>query len=244
MFDLIKKLFDKPMDSIIASDMLSVTFALVMTMLLASFILGAMLSILYMVTNRRDGFSKGMAYTLIMLPSILAILGLIFSNLTGNNSAMTPSAIAIGGALTIIRFRSTQGSPKDLAYIFAAMTVGLACGRGFIGVSAVLVVFMVFVMVVLSCIRFGDAKNPKKLLKVTLPESLDYEGIFDDILDKYTVHADLVKIKSSNFGTMFELHYAVNFKKGINTKEMIDEIRCLNGNLNIAIQNYVYDVQA
>ena len=244
MFDLIKKLFDRPMDSIITSDMLSVTFALVLTILAASLLFGAALSILYILTNRRDGYSKGMAYTLIMLPAILAILCVVSSNLSNANSATALSAISIGGALTIIRFRSTQGSPKDLAYIFAALTLGLACGRGFLGISAVLVMFMIIVMIVLTYVRFGDAKNPKKLLKVTLPESLDYEGIFDEILDKYTVQADLVKIKSSNFGTMFELHYAVNFKKGINTKEMIDEIRCLNGNLNIAIQNYVYDVQA
>ena len=244
MFDLIKKIFDKPMDSIITSDMLSVTFALVMTILLASLLFGAALSVLYILTNRRDGYSKGMAYTLIMLPAILAILCVVSSNLSNANSATALSAISIGGALTIIRFRSTQGSPKDLAYIFAALTLGLACGRGFLGISAVLVMFMIIVMIVLTYVRFGDAKNPKKLLKVTLPESLDYEGIFDEILDKYTVQADLVKIKSSNFGTMFELHYAVNFKNGINTKEMIDEIRCLNGNLNIAIQNYVYDVQA
>ena len=244
MFDLIKKLFDRPMDTIITSDMLNVTFALVMTILMASLLFGAALSILYILTNRRDGYSKGMAYTLIMLPAILAILCVVSSNLSNANSATALSAISIGGALTIIRFRSTQGSPKDLAYIFAVLTLGLACGRGFLGISAVLVMFMIIVMIVLTYVRFGDAKNPKKLLKVTLPESLDYEGIFDEILDKYTVQADLVKIKSSNFGTMFELHYAVNFKKGINTKEMIDEIRCLNGNLNIAIQNYVYDVQA
>ena len=224
MFDLIKKLFDKPMDTIITSDMLSVTFELVMTILLASLLFGIVLSVLYIRTNRRDGFSKGMAYTLIMLPSILAVLCVVSSNLSNANSASALSAISIGGALTIIRFRSTQGSPKDLAYIFAALTLGLACGRGFIGVAAVLVIFTTIVMVVLSYIHFGDTKNPKKMLKVTLPESLDYEGIFDEILAKYTVQADLVKIKSSNFGTMFELHYAVNFKKGINTKEMIDEI--------------------
>ena len=148
MFDLIKKLFDKPMDTIITSDMLSVTFELVMTILLASLLFGIVLSVLYILTNRRDGFSKGMAYTLIMLPSILAVLCVVSSNLSNANSASALSAISIGGALTIIRFRSTQGSPKDLAYIFAALTLGLACGRGFIGVAAVLVVFTVLVMVV------------------------------------------------------------------------------------------------
>lgn len=244
MFDLIKKLFDKPMDTIITADMLSITFALVMTILAASLLFGAALSILYIMTNKRDGFSKGMAYTLIMLPSILAILCVVSSNLSNANSATALSAISIGGALTIIRFRSTQGSPKDLAYIFTALTLGLACGRGFIGVAAVLTIFTVIVMIVLSYVRFGDPKNPKKILKITLPESLNYDGVFDEILNKYTVQADLVKIKSANFGTMFELSYAVNFKKGIDTKEMLDEIRCLNGNLNISIQNYVYDVQA
>ena len=248
MFDLIKLLFKNPMDSIITTDTLSktagLTLSLVLFVLFASLMFGAVLSVLYIVTNKRDGFSKGMAYTLIMLPSILAMLCLVSSNVSGANSTTALSAISIGGALTIIRFRSTQGSPKDLAYIFAALTLGLACGRGFIGVSAVLVLFMAVVMIVLSFVRFGDTRNPKKLIKITLPESLNYDGVFDEILAKYTTQWDVVKIKSTNFGTMFEVSYAINFKKGVNTKDMIDEIRCLNGNLNIQIQSYVYDVQA
>ena len=153
-------------------------------------------------------------------------------------------AFGLAGAFSIIRFRSTQGSPKDLAYIFAGLTLGLACGRGFIAVAAVLDIFMVLVMIALTFIKFGDTRNPKKLLKITVPESLNYVGVFDEILSKYTTQWSIVKIKSSNFGTMFELRYAVNFKKDINTKEMFDEIRCLNGNLNISLENYVYDVQA
>ena len=233
------------MDSIITSDMTNVTFSLVISILLSSFVFGAILSILYVMTNRRDGYSKGMSYTLIMLPSILAILCVVSSNLSGaGNSSTALSAISIGGALTIIRFRSTQGSPKDLAYIFAALTLGLACGRGFIAVAAILDLFMVIVMVVLMFVKFGDARNPKKLLKITIPESLNYVGVFDEILAKYTTQWSVVKIKSSNFGTMFELRYAVNFKKDVNTKEMFDEIRCLNGNLDISLENYVYDVMA
>ena len=232
------------MDSIINDDMISLTFGLVIKILLSSFLFGAILSALYILTNRRDGYSKGMSYTLIMLPSILAMLCVVSSNLTNANSASALSAISIGGALTIIRFRSTQGSPKDLAYIFAGLTLGLACGRGFIAVAAVLDIFMVLVMIALTFIKFGDTRNPKKLLKITVPESLNYVGVFDEILAKYTTQWSIVKIKSSNFGTMFELRYAVNFKKDINTKEMFDEIRCLNGNLNISLENYVYDVQA
>lgn len=232
------------MDTIIKSDMTSVTFSLVISILAASFVLGAILSVLYIMTNRKDGFSKGMAYTLIMLPSILAMLSVVSSNLSGANSASALSAISIGGALTIIRFRSTQGSPKDLAYIFAALTLGLACGRGFIAIAAILDVFMVIVMIALTYIKFGDTRSPKKLLKITVPESLNYDGVFDEILKKYTTQWSIVKIKSSNFGTMFELRYAINLKKGISTKEMFDELRCLNGNLNISIENYVYDVQA
>jgi len=235
------------MDSIITSTMTSVTFSLVISILLSSFVFGAILSLLYILTNRRDGFSKGMSYTLIMLPSILAVLCIVSSNLSGAagaGSSTALSAISIGGALTIIRFRSTQGSPKDLAYIFAALTLGLACGRGFIAVAAILDLFMVVVMVALMFVKFGDQRNPKKLLKITIPESLNYVGVFDEILSKYTTQWSIVKIKSSNFGTMFELRYAVNFKKDVNTKDMFDEIRCLNGNLNISLENYVYDVMA
>ncbi len=233
------------MDTIITSDMTGVTAGLVFKILISSLIFGIILSVLYIFTNRIDGYSKGMSYTLIMLPSILAILCVVSSNLSGaGNSSTALSAISIGGALTIIRFRSTQGSPKDLAYIFAALTLGLACGRGYIGVAAVLDIFMVVVMIVLMFIRFGDARNPKKLLKIVIPESLNYVGVFDEILKKYTVRWDVVKVKSTNFGTMFELSYAVNFKKDANQKEMFDEIRCLNGNLNVSIQNFVYDVEA
>ncbi len=233
------------MDTIITSDMTGVTAGLVFKILISSLIFGIILSVLYIFTNRIDGHSKGMSYTLIMLPSILAILCVVSSNLSGaGNSSTALSAISIGGALTIIRFRSTQGSPKDLAYIFAALTLGLACGRGYIGVAAVLDIFMVVVMIVLMFIRFGDARNPKKLLKIVIPESLNYVGVFDEILKKYTVRWDVVKVKSTNFGTMFELSYAVNFKKDANQKEMFDEIRCLNGNLNVSIQNFVYDVEA
>lgn len=233
------------MDTIITSDMTGVTAGLVFKILISSLIFGIILSVLYIFTNRIDGYSKGMSYTLIMLPSILAILCVVSSNLSGaGNSSTALSAISIGGALTIIRFRSTQGSPKDLAYIFAALTLGLACGRGYIGVAAVLDIFMVVVMIVLMFIRFGDARNPKKLLKIVIPESLNYVGVFDEILKKYTVRWDVVKVKSTNFGTMFELSYTVNFKKDANQKEMFDEIRCLNGNLNISIQNFVYDVEA
>lgn len=233
------------MDSIITPTMTSVTFSLVVSIILSSFVFGAILSALYILTNKRDGFSKGMSYTLIMLPTILAVLCIVSSNLSGaGNSSTALSAISIGGALTIIRFRSTQGSPKDLAYIFAALTLGLACGRGFIAVAAILDLFMVIVMIALTFVKFGDQRNPKKLLKITIPESLNYVGVFDEILAKYTTQWSIVKIKSSNFGTMFELRYAVNFKKDVNTKDMFDEIRCLNGNLNISLENYVYDVMA
>lgn len=232
------------MRSIISNTTLEINFVLVLEILLSAFVFGVILSVLYIFTNRLDGYSKGMAYTLMMLPSILAILCLVSSNLSGANSTSVLSAVSIGGALTIIRFRSTQGSPKDLAYIFASLTLGLACGRGFIGVAAVLAIFMVIVMVVLMFVRFGDQRNPKKLLKIVIPESLNYVGVFDEILNKYCIRWNVVKVKSSNFGTMFELSYAINFKKDINQKEMFDEIRCLNGNLNIAVQNFVYDVEA
>lgn len=233
------------MDSIITSTMTSVTFSLVSKVLLSSFLFGAILSALYILTNRRDGFSKGMSYTLIMLPSILAMLCIVSSNLSGaGNNSTALSAISIGGALTIIRFRSTQGSPKDLAYIFAALTLGLACGRGFIAVAAILDLFMVIVMVALMYVKFGDQRNPKKLLKITIPESLNFVGVFDEILAKYTSQWAVVKVKSSNFGTMFELRYSINLKKDVNIKEMFDEIRCLNGNLNVSLENYVYDVMA
>jgi len=151
------------------------------------------------------------------------------------------TAFSIAGAFSIIRFRSTQGNPKDLAFIFLTLAIGLACGKGYILAALILVALVCLVMIALSLIGFATPRAVKKLLKITIPENLSYEGVFDEIFSKYLVKSSLVKVKSTNYGTMFDLSYEIAFKKDVSHKEFIDDLRTLNGNLNISISEVVID---
>ncbi len=195
--------------------------------------LGVVVSLSYMFVNRKEKFSRGLAFTLIMLPMITSTIILL------TNTMVT--AFSIAGAFSIIRFRSTQGNPKDLAFIFTTLALGLACGKGYILAAVLLVAFVVATVVVLSLIGFATPKIPAKRLKITIPENLNFEGVFDEIFAKYLKSARLEKVKSSNFGTMFELTYEIRMKEGVGTKDFLDELRTLNGNLNISIGNTAID---
>ncbi|MGM9637508.1 MAG: DUF4956 domain-containing protein [Eubacteriales bacterium] len=202
----------------------------------SALVCGILLAILYMFNNRREGYSRGMATTLIILPMIIAVVVL----LVNGNWAV---GLTLAGVFTIIRFRTTQSDPKDLCLIFTSLASGLACGMGLVFAGFILTVLICIVMIVLSLIGFGTPRVPALRLKITIPESLNYVGVFDEVFTKYAKSWHLEKVKSSNFGTMFELSYQIVFKKGINQKEFMDDLRTLNGNLNIMLQDYVYAAQ-
>lgn len=195
--------------------------------------LGFIIGLVYIFTNRKSDYSKGLAITLVVLPIVISvIIYLVQDNVV--------RAFSLAGTFSIIRFRSTQGNPRDLALIFTTLAVGLACGTGYLLVGLVLVVFVAAVLILIDLLRFGDTKKERMILKVTIPESLNYVGVFDEVFEKYTVSNRLTKVKSSNFGTMFILSFDVVLKKDVNQKEFIDDLRCKNGNLDILLQNYVY----
>ena len=199
--------------------------------------LGIITSLVYIFTNRKAGYLQGLAYSILLLPSVVSVIALV----TNDSLIGAAGAITIGGAFTIIRFRSTQGSPKDLVYIFAALTIGLACGRGYLLAGAILVGVIAIVMIVLSLIKFGVPKRSHKKVKVLIAEDLNYVGVFDDVMNKYMDSWEIVKVKSTNYGTMFNISFKVMMKKDTNEKEFLDELRTLNGNLTIQIENWVYD---
>lgn len=194
---------------------------------------GLVMSLVYLFTYRKENYSKGLSITIILLPAIVSMIIMMVSSMA--------TALGVAGAFSIIRFRSTQGNPKDLAYIFSALAIGLACGRGYWLAALVLTVVLAVVLLVLYFVGFATPRTPKMQLKVTIPESLNYKGAFDEVMAKYTKSYKLVKVKSTNFGTMFDLTFVVVFNKGINEKEFLDDVRMLNGNLNIMLQDFVYD---
>ena len=87
---------------------------------------------------------------------------------------------------------------------------------------------------ILKVMNFGGVGAEVKTIKITVPESLDFEGIFDDIFTRYTSNAELQEVKTTGMGSLYKLTYNVTMRSKASTKGMIDEMRQRNGNLEIS----------
>jgi len=219
---------DTLFNSVLSSTSSDLTLETVLITMLVALVLGLAISLTYIKTQRDINYQRNFAVTLLMLPVILSVIILF----VGSNIAR---AFSLAGTLAIIRFRSAPGDPKDIGYIFFDMGAGLACGVGLFGYGVLFVILLSGVMMLAEITHFGESKNPQRTLKITIPENLNYEGVFDEIFEKYAVKHALVKIKTSDLGSLFVLVYSLALKKGINEQEFINELRCRNGNLNIVL---------
>lgn len=220
---------DCMLETIIQStDGASFTLANTLIVIVSAIVLGLLISLVYIRTTKKDGYSPSFTVTLIMLPVIISIIIL----LVGNNVAR---AFSLAGAFSLIRFRSAPGEPKDIAYVFFTLAVGLCCGMGYIGYAVVFTVILCLVMLILNAINFAVPKTKSMNLKIIIPEDLNYDGIFDEILDKYTTSYRVETIRTRDFGALFELNYSIQLLEGVSQKQLIDELRCRNGNLNITL---------
>ena len=210
---------------------------------LNSFLLSAFCSILfgfavaaiYMFKNR---YSKNMAITLVLLPVTVQV---IITVVSGNIGA----GIAVAGAFSLVRFRSIQGNARDIGSLFLAMALGLITGMGYLFFAFIFVLLYGITSLLMINFRFGQENKNLRLLKIIIPENLDYEDLFDDILTKYTETFELDQIRTTGMGSLYELSYHVQLKSPSISKEFIDEIRCRNGNLSIQIsreQNYAKEL--
>lgn len=193
-----------------------------------SLLLGLLNSVVYIKTNKSKTPSQSFALTLIILPAVVTVIIL----LVGNSVAR---AFSLAGAFSIIRFRSAPGDAKDITYVLFTMAIGLATGMGYLLYAVVVAVVLCAVMIILNLVKYGQPKVTEKTLKIVIPENLDYQNVFDDILAKYTHSSKLQKVKTADLGSLYELVYNINVKDGVNEKEFIDELRCRNGNLNIML---------
>lgn len=198
------------------------------TIIGAALCLGFFISIVYIFTHRKEQYSSSFTVSLIMLPAIIAMIIL----LVGNNVAR---AFSLAGAFSLIRFRSTAGDSKDIAYVFFTLGVGLSCGMGYIGYAVLFAIILCCVMVALTGMKFGHRTTRPMRLRIILPEDMDYHCVFDDILNEYTIANKLVKVKTAEFGTLFELTYEISLKNMAQTKPFIDKLRSKNGNLNVVL---------
>jgi len=147
------------------------------------------------------------------------------------------TGLAVAGAFSLVRFRSVPGSAKEITMLFLAMGTGLLTGMGHIGFGFVFAVIMSIVMMLYNHLDFGAQKNALryKTIRITIPEDLDYSNVFDEVLKKYTDNYEMVRVKTLNMGSMFRISYNLTMKKDACEKEMLDELRCRNGNLEISI---------
>ncbi len=198
-----------------------------MTMITAM-IFGSVIAFTYYKTQDEEYYQRSFGVTLFMLPVILSVIVLFI----GSNIAR---AFSLAGTLSIIRFRSAPGDAKDIGFIFFDIAAGLACGVGLYGYGGVFVIILCLFLFGLEKFKVFNGRGIQKILKITIPENLNYQGAFDDILERYTKKYKLSKIKTTDLGSLFELEYDVIMDSKENEQVFINELRCRNGNLNIIL---------
>ncbi len=205
---------------------LSITSALLCA--LTSLLLGFFIAFIYRKTEKY--YTGNFIITLALLPLLVQVVIMMVNGNLG-------TSVAIMGSFTLIRFRSMPATSKEIACVFFAMAVGLSVGMGYLTFAISFTLLTSFVLLFLQKIQFGSMKEERKILKITIPENLDYTEVFDRLLIEFTTDYHLTKVKTTNMGSLFELTYQVVMKKEINEKEFIDALRCRNGNLPILIHN-------
>lgn len=208
-------------DSIIVGNSISIeTFLWCQLCALACGLLTAL------AATRRTQATKSFTVTLILLPMIVTTVIAMVNGSIG-------TGIAVMGAFSLIRFRSVPGKARDIVAIFLSMTAGLACASGYLGIALVFTALVGLVMVVLAYIPMGEERGMD--LFITIPESLRFAGAFDDLFTQYTRTARLLQAKTTNMGSLYKLHYRIVMKDMKQMQAFIDELRCRNGNLEIAM---------
>ena len=190
-----------------------------------SLVLGLISALVYMYQNT---YTKGFVLSLVLLPTVVQTVILLVS---GNLGA----GVAVAGTFSLVRFRSVPGGAREIAAIFAAMAIGLATGMGYIAVAGLLTIAVGSVSLILVKLKFGDQDVNNRRVKVTMPENLDYNKVFDDVFSEYTTRTELRKVKTTNLGSMFELQYEITLRDPAQEKAFIDALRTRNGNLNILL---------
>ncbi len=195
--------------------------------LIAALVIGAFMALVYKYRSRG---SQSFVITLALLPAAVAMVIMLVNGDFG-------TGVAVAGAFGLVRFRSVPGTAKEIGAIFTAMGAGLACGVGYIGYAAAFAVIVSAAMLLYQFVGFGTNRNDglHKKLSITIPENLDYTGMFDDLFEKYTRSHKLVTVKTTNMGSLFKLTYEIELASAEQEKQFIDELRCRNGNLEINI---------
>ena len=189
----------------------------------ASMIMGLILSLVFM---RRNTYTKSFISALILIPAVETVVIMLVNDNLG-------TGLSVAGSFALIRFRSVKGNARELVAVFIAMTIGIVCGTGYVALAGVFTLLLCAVMFVLNLTGFGSVSENERYLKITIPESLNYDEVFNDVLERYTGRYQLESIKTLTLGSLFRLEYSITMKNVSDVKKMIDELRTRNGNLEI-----------
>lgn len=215
-------------ESIIKTTETSITALPAILLIVEAFVMGVIIGLCYIFTQKKYDYSKEYIVAIAVLPAIVALVIM----LVGSSVAR---ALSLAGAFALVRFRSAQGTAKEIAFVFFSMSIGLATGLGFV-ILAPTATFLISLCIIVLCkSKIGEKKHSRKMLKITIPEDLNYDGIFDDLLKEYTNYNALARVRTTNMGSLYEITYYVVLKNSVSEKEFIDALRCRNGNLNISL---------
>lgn len=189
-----------------------------------SLLIGLFLAFAYTVRNK---YTKSFLMTLAVLPTVVCVVIMMVNGNVG-------TGVAVAGAFSLVRFRSAPGNAKEISTIFMAMGAGLMTGMGYLGYAVLFSLIMGAITIICNFSGFGG-KTGEKILRITIPEDLDYDELFDDLMERYTDKHEVVSVKTTNMGSMFKLTYHITLKDISQEKKFIDDLRCRNGNLEISI---------
>ena len=195
--------------------------------LAGALILGILTALVFSYKSR---LSASLSLTLAVLPAAMSMVTVMVNGNLG-------IAVAVAGGFTLVRFRSIAGTGREISAVFTVMTLGVTCGMGYLGMAVIFFAVIAALVLALTALHFGE-KRHEKLLRVTLPESYDYEGLLNDIFKKYGITASIDRIKTTNMGSLIDVTYRVTLPGETLSKEALDEIRTRNGNLTVMVTNY------
>ena len=196
-------------------------------LLAAALVLGAVIALVYTI---RGDYTKSFVVTLALLPAMVTAVILMVSGSLG-------AGVAVAGTFSLVRFRSAPGSAREIGAVFLSMATGLACGMGCPLAAAVLTLAVSAVYLGYMFSSFGEKRGGdlRKTLQITVPEDLEYGGIFDDLFSEYTTQARMTRVKTTNLGSLNRLTYEITLRRPGVEKAFLDALRCRNGNLEISL---------
>lgn len=214
------------LESIFSSETATISLSDCWLTLGVAIILGVVISLTHKVTTKS---TQNFLITLGILPILVEVVILLVNGNLG-------TSLAVAGAFSLVRFRSMPGNSKEIISVFWSMTIGLALGMGYVLYSVIITLVVAVLMVIYNVVFNKMNKLEQRKLKIVIPENLDYEEVFNDILDKYTNKWELRKTKTTNMGSTYELSYIINLKENVKEKKFLDEIRVRNGNMLVMIE--------